>query len=78
MPAPQPRILLVVARDKPELYEYFRRGFADMEDTIKVIVDRRGAPRDDAAGGAGGPERRGRQDMSEELQQRGFVMIHLW
>lgn len=72
-----PRILMVVARDRRDLYEYLQRGLAGIED-IEVILDRRGESRSVASEGAPGPDRRERQDMSDELQQRGFIMIHLW
>lgn len=72
-----PRIILVVARDRHDLYEYFQQGLAVIED-IKVMLDRRIMPRDIPSGGAPGLDRRERQAMADELQQRGFVMIHLW
>ncbi len=71
-------MLIVVSRDRQELYEYLRRGFAEMEEDVKVILDRRMAPRDLPSGGRTGADLRGRPDMSDELQQRGFTLIHLW
>jgi hypothetical protein len=38
-----PRVMIVVARDRPELLSYFERVFQGMAD-IKVQVDRRYAP----------------------------------
>jgi len=67
-----PRVIVVVARDRPELFDYFQRVFAGMPD-IKVLVDRRILP-PGARPAASGRERR---DIYDELQQRGFVMIRL-
>ncbi len=72
-----PRILIVVSRERQDLYEYLRRGFEDMDD-IKVILDRRIALRGVPSVGRTGADLRERPDMSEELQQRGFTLIHLW
>ena len=72
-----PKIVVVVARDRPELFSYFERVFDGMPD-IKVLLDRRILP-------PGSPARRPRRktsrkprkDIYDELQQRGFVMIRL-
>ena len=45
---------------------------------IKVLLDRRLAPPNEAPGGTADPARRERRDIYDELQQRGFVMIRLW
>jgi len=71
----QPRIVIVVARDRPELCDYLRRGFAGLEDDIRVVLDRRVAPPDAPRPE---PDLRRREDVSAELAQRGFVIIHLW
>lgn len=63
------RVIVVVARDRPDLFSYFDTVFAGMPD-IKVLIDRRLAP----PGGVD-PERREREDIYDELQRRGFVMI---
>ena len=68
----EPRILIVVARERRDLYDYLEHHLADVDD-IKIVLDRRMARRDPPGGG----ERRGREDMTDELQQRGFVIIHL-
>jgi len=71
-----PRVVVVVARDRPELYSYFERVFAGMPD-IRVLLDRRILPpgaKPEASSGRGQQERR---DIYDELQQRGFVMIRL-
>jgi hypothetical protein len=70
------RVIVVVARDRPELYSYFERVFAGMPD-IRVLLDRRILPpgaKPEAPGDRGQHERR---DIYDELQQRGFVMIRL-
>ena len=63
------RVIVVVARDRPDLFSYFDTVFAGMPD-IKVLIDRRLAPPGD-----GDPERRERGDIYDELQRRGFIMI---
>jgi hypothetical protein len=71
-----PKVIVVVARDRPELLAYFEEVFHGMED-IKVIVDRRILPPGatlDATTGQGQLERR---DVYDDLRQRGFVMIRL-
>ena len=65
------RVIVVVARDRPDLFSYFDTVFAGMPD-IKVLIDRRLAP----PGGVD-PERRERGDIYDELQRRGFVMIRM-
>jgi len=67
-----PRVIVVVARDRPDLLDYFEHVFVGMPD-IKVLLDRRILPpgaRPETAG-------RERRDIYDELQQRGFVMIRL-
>ena len=67
-----PKVIVVVARDRSELFDYFERVFAGMPE-IKVLLDRRILPpgaRPEASG-------RERRDIYDELQQRGFVMIRL-
>ena len=68
----EPRVLIVVARERRNLYDYFEHHLADIDD-IKIVLDRRMARRDPPAGG----ERREREDKPDELQQRGFIIIHL-
>ena len=71
-----PRVIVVVARDRPELFGYFERVFAGMPD-IKVLLDRRILPPGARLETSGAPGRRERRDIYDELQQRGFVMIRL-
>jgi hypothetical protein len=73
--AAAPRVVIVVARDRSDLYAHFTQAFAGMPD-IKVIFDRRI--------GEGsqplplGREQRGRQDIYDQLQEQGFVIIRIW
>ena len=71
-----PRVIVVVARDRPELFGYFERVFAGMLE-IKVLLDRRILPPGAKPGAPSGPGQRERRDIYDELQQRGFVMIRL-
>jgi len=71
-----PRVIVVVARDRPELLSYFERVFEGMPD-IKVQLDRRYAP-PGMTSASGAPDQQERRDVYDELQQRGFVMIRLW
>ena len=71
------RVIVVVARDRLDLFGYFENIFAGMPD-IKVLLDRRLAPPDAAPSAATDPPQRERRDIYDELQQRGFVMIRLW
>jgi len=64
------RVIVVVARDRPDLFSYFDTVFSGMPD-IKVLIDRRLAPPE----GVIDPERRERGDIYDELRRRGFIMI---
>jgi hypothetical protein len=70
------RVIVVVARDRPELFGYFDRVFAGMPD-IKVLLDRRILPPGAQPGTSSNPSPQERRDIYDELQQRGFVMIRL-
>jgi len=71
------RVIVVVARDRLDLFGYFERVFAGMPD-IKVLEDRRLSPLGAAPVAASNPGYRERRDIYDELHQRGFVMIRLW
>ena len=71
-----PKLIVVVARDRPELFGYFEQVFAGMPD-IKVLLDRRILPPGVKLGMPGNPDHQERRDIYDELQQRGFVMIRL-
>jgi hypothetical protein len=70
------KVIVVVARDRPELFSYFERVFAGMPD-IKVLLDRRILPPGVQPGASSNPGQQERRDIYDELQQRGFVMIRL-
>jgi hypothetical protein len=71
------RIFIVVAKNQPDLYQYFTSGFAGVEG-IEVILDRRIGPNDppDPVGQAQ-TNRRLARNIYEELDQRGFVIVRL-
>ena len=71
-----PKLIVVVARDRPELFGYFEQVFAGMPD-IKVLLDRRILPPGAKPGASSDPSQQERRDIYDELQQRGFVMIRL-
>jgi hypothetical protein len=70
-----PKVIIVVARDRPELFSYFEQAFAGLSD-IKVLLDRRILP-PGAKLAASNPDHQERRDIYDELQQRGFVMIRV-
>jgi hypothetical protein len=70
-----PRAIIIVARNRPALFEYLERMFAGIPD-IKVVLDRRVVPAAVVGGSAADPERRTRETY-EDLQQRGFVIVRL-
>ena len=71
------RIFVVVAKNRPDLYQYFTAGFAGIEN-IEVILDRRIGPDDPASPGGGiNAERRTARNVYEELELRGFVIVRL-
>lgn len=72
------RIFVVVAKNRPELYQYFTSGFAGVEN-VEVLLDRRIGP-DDPSGSEGEESHRDRRiarDIYEQLEQRGFVIARL-
>lgn len=71
-----PKVIIVVARDRPELFSYFEQVFAGLAD-IKVLLDRRILPPGAKLAAASDPDHQERRDIYDELQRRGFVMIRL-
>jgi hypothetical protein len=72
------RIMIIVARDRPKLYDYFREAFAGV-DHVEVIMDRR-LPVSSAPAAHGQRERRQRPaepDIYDELMLQGFVIKRL-
>jgi hypothetical protein len=69
------RIFIVVAKNRPDLFQYFSTGLVGVQG-IEVILDRRigneTPPPADRQG-----ERRDAQNIYEELQIRGFVIVRL-
>jgi len=72
------QIFIVVANNRPDLYEYFRAGLAGV-DGVEVIVDRRLRADDDVipALPSRPSERRAAPDIYDQLEQRGFVIVRL-
>jgi hypothetical protein len=72
------RIFIVVAKDRPDLFQYFTAAFAGIEG-IEVIGDRRLPPDDRVAIGSSlrGGERRASPDIYDELEERGFVIVRV-
>ena len=72
------RIFVVVAKNRPDLYQYFTSGFAGLEQ-VEVIVDRRIGPENPQgpAGATDAGNRRLARNVYEELEQRGFVIVRL-
>jgi hypothetical protein len=71
-----PKVIIVVARDRPELFTYFEQVFAGLSE-IKVLLDRRILPPGAKLTEASDPAHQQRRDIYDELQQRGFVMIRV-
>ena len=72
------RVMIIVARDRPELYDYFHESFAGI-DQVVVIMDRR-LPEDADAPTHGLTEQPGRRwqpDIYDELVIQGFVIKRL-
>lgn len=72
------RIFIVVAKNRPDLYHYFKSGFAGV-DSVEVVLDRRlGVGTDVPSPPAPRPEkRRATSDIYDELEMRGFVIVRL-
>jgi hypothetical protein len=79
VPNGEESVLVVVGRDQPALYEYFRWGFARSRD-VAIVLDRRYGERRDRRG-AGHPfeRRRGNRRRAPgtrgELLARGFLIV---
>jgi hypothetical protein len=72
------RIFVVVAKNRPDLYQYFMSGFAGVEG-LEVILDRRIGPDHPHGGPETGLDNRRvtARTVYEELEQRGFVIVRL-
>ncbi|MGH7278538.1 MAG: hypothetical protein ACREJG_07600 [Candidatus Rokuibacteriota bacterium] len=74
-----PRIFIVVAHTRPDLYEYFRASFAGF-DAVEVLMDRRlrsGRAPSPPGSSPGEADRRTPIDVYDELQARGFVIVRV-
>ena len=78
---PDGGVLVVVGREQPELYEYFRRGFAGTS-SVQVVLDRRVGERRGRRDGHGPAHDRRKGDRRRpagtraELLARGFLIAH--
>jgi hypothetical protein len=66
------RVTVIVARDRTELYDYFKAAFDGVEG-VQVILDRR-VRLGRVEEGAVDPERRRELDVYDELALRGFIV----
>lgn len=65
------KVLVIVARDRPELYDYLKTAFDGVEG-VQVILDRRVML--GRGQGEVDPERRRELDVYDELAMRGFIV----
>jgi hypothetical protein len=72
------RIFVVVAKNRPDLFEYFASGFAGVEG-VEVLLDRRFGPDDQLPieVTASYRDRRSARDIYDELEMRGFVVVRI-
>jgi hypothetical protein len=68
---PTSRIVYVVARDRPDLYEALRANFLESP-RLGIVLDRRGDPLPDAA-----PDERRRLTVDEPLRTRGWARVRI-
>ena len=77
LPLESPRVVVIVARDRPELYDYLVRGFIGVDD-VQIIVDRRlPEPPGEVPRAPGEPGDQWTPDVYDELMLRGFVIRRL-
>ena len=69
------RIFIVVAKNRPDLYEYFSAGLAGVAG-VEVMLDRRFGG-DPPAPSEIPSDRRSARNIYEELTMRGFVIVRL-
>jgi hypothetical protein len=71
------RIFIVVAKTRPDLFQYFTTAFAGVA-SVEVLLDRRLGGDDQISSHVGlAGERRLARDIYDELEQRGFVIVRL-
>lgn len=71
-------VLLVVARERPEVYEAMRKEFADTRDRVEVVLDRRFGDRRRRSYGFTPDRRRAdrrRHDIEADLRSLGRAII---
>jgi hypothetical protein len=66
--------LLIVAWNRPDLWDYWKRWFSGVEN-VEVILDRRRATPQAFEPERRQMERRGRQDFDDELRTAGFAIV---
>ena len=69
--------LFIVAWNRPDLWDYWKRWFAGVEN-VEVILDRRRGERRQASQGNDPErrqERRRRTDIDDEIQSMGFAIV---
>jgi hypothetical protein len=69
------RVFVVVAKNRPDLHQYFTTGFAGVEG-VEVILDRR-IGEEPLAADVSQSERREARNIYDELAMRGFVIVRL-
>jgi hypothetical protein len=69
-----PRVLYIVARDQPELFEFLRRDFAaeEAEGVIEILMNRRHSVQ---SPGADGRDPRRNWSVNVALREMGFVLV---
>lgn len=67
------RVVVIVARDRLDLYEYLSRGFAGVE-SVEVVLDRRITEPAAELSESEVNDRRWQPDVYDELALRGFVI----
>lgn len=70
------RIFVVVAKNRPDLYQYFSSSFAGVS-SIEVIMDRRIGDASPDPPGSVQTDRREARNIYDELELRGFVIVRL-
>ncbi len=68
---PAPRILYVVARDRPDLYAALRENFLESS-RLAIVLDRRAEPAADDA-----RDERRRLTVEEPLRTRGWARVRI-
>jgi hypothetical protein len=73
-------VLLIVARERPDVYEAMRREFADTRDRVQVVLDRRFGERRRQSSGFTPDRRRGERrhhDIEADLRSLGRAIVRI-